>query len=275
MSGGADRASAATPKARVLAQDRLRAATATESLGARAASNDKYSSVDFQGWLLSHLEVAPGWDVLDVGCGTGAQALSFLDLAGSQGSVSCIDVSADSVDALSRRAEGAPNLQAIAADMGELGTAIESRFRVTAFDLAHSTYAIYYAANPTLVLDAMRAALKPAGRLAVCVPAPGHGLVRFMDSFIALPEEVRAGDAFAPDVLQPYFDSHFSSVTAQKLRNVVRIPSVAEVLGFLSHTSYYAEAVRAPVEAAIEARIRAHGHFEYEKNSVLLIGRNG
>ena len=144
-----------------------------------------------------------------------------------------------------------------------------------AFDLAHSTYAIYYAANPTLVLDAMRAALKPAGRLAVCVPAPGHGLVRFMDSFIALPEEVRAGDAFAPDVLQPYFDSHFSSVTAQKLRNVVRIPSVAEVMGFLSHTSYYAEAVRAPVEAAIEARIRAHGHFEYEKNSVLLIGRNG
>ncbi len=275
MSGGAGPVSAAAPKTRVRVQDRLRAATATESLGARTASNDKYSSVDFQGWLLSHLEVASGSDVLDVGCGTGAQALSFLEAAGPQGSVSCIDLSADSVDALMGQAGGALNLQAITADMIELAAVIENWFRVKAFDLAHSTYAIYYASNPTLVLDAMRAALEPAGRLAVCVPAPGHGLVRFMDSFITLPEEVRAADSFAPDVLQPYFNSHFSSVTAQELRNIVRIPSTTEVMGFLRHTSYYAESVRAPVEAAIEARIRSHGHFEYEKNSVLLIGQNG
>lgn len=275
MSGGGGSVSAATRKARVRAQDRRRASTATESLGARAALNEKYSSVDFQGWLLSHLEVALGLDILDVGCGTGAQALRFLDLTGPQGSVSCIDVSADSVEALLGHAGGADNLQATAADMGELAAAIESRFRVRAFDLAHSTYALYYAANPTLVLDTMRAALKPAGRLAVCVPASGHGLVRFMDSFVTLAEEVRAADAFAPDVLQPYFDTHFSSVTAQTLRNIVRIPSASEVMGFLRHTSYYAEAVRAPVEAAIEAQIRSHGHFEYEKNSVLFIGQNG
>ena len=275
MTGGAGPVSASAPKARVLARDGQRAATATKSLGARAASNAKYSSVDFQGWLLSHLDVRPGFDVLDVGCGTGAQALRFLDLVGPQGSVSGIDVSADSVDALLAHAGNAGNLQAVVADMGGLADAIKGRFRVKAFDLAHSAYALYYATEPTLVLDAMHAALNPEGRLAICVPAPGHGLVRFMDSFVTLPEEVRAADAFASDVLQPYFDSRFSNVTVQWLQNIVKIPSVLEVMGFLRHTSYYAEAVRAPVESAIKARIQAQGYFEYEKNSVLLIGQNG
>lgn len=267
--------SGSAAKATVDARDRQRATTATKSLGARTASNDKYSSVDFQGWLISHLDVGPGMDVLDVGCGTGAQALRFLDLVGPRGSVSGIDVSADSIDALMGRAGSPRNLQAIAADMGGLAEAIKNRFRVKAFDLAHSAYALYYAAEPTPVLDAMRAALKPAGRLAVCVPAPGHGLIRFMDSFVDLPEQVRTADLFATAVLQPYFESGFSNVTEHRLRNIVKIPSVTAVMDFLRNTSYYSEVARAPVEAAVEARIRAHGHFEYEKNSVLLIGRNG
>ena len=273
MTNGADQSAASTNKARVDAKDRLRASTATQSLGTRAASNQKYSSVDFQAWLLSHLDVAPGSAILDVGCGTGAQALRVLDQVGPTGSVSCLDVSADSVATLLKDARGAANLQAAAADMGELTSVIRDQFQAKTYDLAQSTYAIYYASDPLRVLDAMFTALKPGGRLAICVPASGHGLVWFMDDFITLPAEVRAADAFATNVLQPYFDGRFADVTVQKLRNVVKIPSVAEVMSFLRHSSYYTEEVCAPVEAAIGARVEANGYFEYEKNSVLLIGQ--
>ncbi len=64
MTSNADPVSASAAKAPVQSRERQRAETATQSLGARAASNDKYSSVDFQGWLLSHLD-APSATVRD------------------------------------------------------------------------------------------------------------------------------------------------------------------------------------------------------------------
>src|SRR5712692_3742238 len=62
--------------------------TATDSLKARLDINSKYGAFNFHQWAISHMQISPGMDLLDVGCGTGVQALLALDLVGGTGSVS-------------------------------------------------------------------------------------------------------------------------------------------------------------------------------------------
>lgn len=247
-------------------------ATSHASLTARLASNERYGGVDFQGWLLGHLGVEPGMDILDVGCGSGAQTLRLLAQVGAAGSVSALDISAESVAAL-RRAAPAPNLQVEAADMADLAQVVAGRFRHRRYDLAQSTYALYYAADPVAVLEAMRLALKPGGRMAVCVPNNPHGLVELVKRFRPVPEAVESCGRFGPEVLEPYFRRRCATVDIHLLRNDLAIPRTDEVIGFLRNSSYFAPAIEAQVRAAVDAEIARTGQFRYQKNSYLIIGR--
>jgi ubiquinone/menaquinone biosynthesis C-methylase UbiE len=247
--------------------------TSSDALRARLESNRRYSSVDFQDWLLERLAVAPGMDVLDVGCGTGAQALALLETVGLKGSISALDVSAPSVERVREQARKHPNLEAEVAEMMTLAEVIAARFRVKKYDLAQSTYALYYAADPVRVLDAMRAALRPTGRMAVCVPNNPHGLVEFIRRFMPVPPANDASGRFGGEVLEPYFRRHFIEVDISLLCNVQRIPTTAEVMKFWRNTSYFNADVAGAVEAAIDDEVTRAGAFAYEKNSFLVVGR--
>lgn len=246
-------------------------AISSASLAARLEINRKHEGADFHGWLLGHLAAQPGMDVLDVGCGTGAQTLKMVDIVGPRGSVSAVDISPESIAKLN--AVGAPNLQAETADMDDLAALIERQLRIKRYDLAQSTYALYYAKRPATVLDAMFAAIKPGGRLAVCVPNDPHSLSRFMARFVSLPEAVVSCTKMGRELLEPYFRSHFDEVSIHLLRNRSRISSVADVMTFLRNTSYYDPTVESRVLAAVESEIAANGAFVSEKNSLLIVGR--
>ncbi|WP_430397219.1 class I SAM-dependent methyltransferase [Ferrovibrio sp.] len=248
--------------------------TSTSALQARLDSNNRFSAVDFQTWLFERLAPRAGMDVLDVGCGTGAQSLRLLDAVGAQGSVSALDLSAASVEGLVAKAAGRGKLQAVVSGMDDLGKVIAGQFAVKQYDLAQSTYALYYAADPVRVLDAMRAALKPDGRLAVCVPNHPHGLVELIRRFGPIPKPVDDCNFFPVQVLDPYFRRHFVQVTVHLLRNTQRVPSVEEVMVFLRNAAYFNPATADQVAAAVAEEIARHGYFTYDKHSYLIIGCN-
>ena len=127
--------------------------TATDSLTTRLAINEKYGAFDFHSWVLSHLAFRPGTDVLDVGCGTGVHAIKALEIMNNAGSVSAMDLSADSVAVLQERARRYSNLETAVGDMGDLGRIIHERFHVQSYDLAYSVYALWYARDHFSVLD--------------------------------------------------------------------------------------------------------------------------
>jgi len=246
--------------------------TSSAALAERLETNRKYSAVDFQDWLMQRLAVRPGADVLDVGCGTGAQTLAFLSAVGPRGSVSALDLSPESIATVRTRAGAAPNLQGEVADMMDVAEVVARRFRVKRFDLAQSTYALYYATRPVGVLDAMRRVLKPGGRIAVCTPNNPHGLIEFIRRFTEVPAANDANGRFGPDVLEPYFRRHFFVVDIALLCNVQRVPTVDEVMRFWRNTSYYDSAVADRVATAVEDEISRRGGFFYEKNSYLIVG---
>jgi ubiquinone/menaquinone biosynthesis C-methylase UbiE len=246
--------------------------TSTASLSVRLDANRQYSAIDFQDWLQSRLDVREGMHVLDVGCGTGAQSLEFLRRVGTSGSVSSLDIAPASIDHLRRQAH-AGNIQAEVSDMMNLGALIDQTFLRKRFDLAQTTYALYYAKDPLHVLDVMRGVVEPGGRIAACVPNNPHGFVEFVRRFCPVPEAATASGQFGPDVLEPYFRTNFDEVTVHLLRNMQRLPDVESVMQFWRNTSYFDPSAASNVRAAVERQIASDGHFAYAKHSFLIIGQ--
>ncbi|MEQ8700616.1 MAG: class I SAM-dependent methyltransferase [Bauldia litoralis] len=254
--------------------EKFERATSRDSLAKRLKINKAYASADFDGWLMSRLAVQQGEDVLDVGCGTGAQTSLFAKLVQPGGSVSAIDISAESIAALKDRLDDTDPVQAVAADMADLRSHIDGTFAVKQFDLAQSTYALYYAKEREVVLDVMKAALKPRGRLAVFTPQGPHGLVELAARFSTVPEPVYDSLRFGAEVLAPWFRAAFETVEEHHFHNRLSIPTADEVITFYRATTYYEASAEADIRTYVEAEIAGKGVFEYEKNGYLAIGRD-
>jgi SAM-dependent methyltransferase len=209
-----------------------------------------------------------------VGCGTGAQTLPFLKIVGTSGSVSSLDISAESIATLSKRAGSAPNLDAIAADMADLKQCIATRFRVKKYDIAHSSYALYYSPARVEVLGVMRDSLKPGGKLAVFTPNRPHGMVDFARQFHPIAPEIDESLEFGPAVLEPFFRRNFWDVVVHYFHNVVRVTSVEDALSFYRATTYYVKSAEDQIRGRLSELIRRDGCFQYEKNGYLIVGAN-
>jgi len=253
--------------------DLLDRATSSVSLDIRLKANAKYSSTNFNEWLMERLQVRRGMDILDVGCGNGAQTIPFSRLVGEHGSVSAIDLSSESIQTLSDSFNGMGNIQAVCGDMAELGPIIAEQFKVKRYDLAHSSYALYYSKDRYQVLHAMRSALKKEGRLAIFTPNEPHGMVDFVKQFTEIPLQVEQCFVFGPDVLESYFRKHFWDVSIFLFHNVVRIPLLEDVMNFYRVTTYYDADSDKKVKNAVQTEIENNGYFEYEKNGYLIIGQ--
>ena len=55
--------------------------------------------------MFSQLDVRPGHKVLDIGCGTGKQTIPISKLVGEVGSVTAVDISAESLALLQKTAD--------------------------------------------------------------------------------------------------------------------------------------------------------------------------
>jgi ubiquinone/menaquinone biosynthesis C-methylase UbiE len=247
-------------------------ATAATFLEKRIEINHAYSSADFDAWLLQRLKVVAGEDVLDVGCGSGAQTVPFWKLVEPAGSVSSLDISAESVALLKSRVPVGARVEAVVADMAELPHLVTNVFSVKRYTLAHSSYALYYSAKRLEVLDAMRGALKPGGRCAVFTPNGTHGLVELAARYTDIPSAVYESLRFGTDVLEPYFAARFNQYDVHNFHNVVSVPSADILIEFFRQTTYYDAEAEVGIRAFVEEAIIRNGRFDYEKNGYLIIG---
>jgi len=246
--------------------------TATGSLNTRLEINQKYGAFDFHQWVISRLAFRPGADVLDVGCGTGVQALRALEAVGESGSVSATDLSAGSVDTLKKNAANYRNLDTLVGDMKDLAGMIAEKFRVKRYDLAYSVYALWYSTDHFGVLDAMRNSLKPGGRLVVCTPNAPNGLRETIKRLGQPRPELDQATNFGPNVLEPYFRAYFDSIVIHLRRNAMHITDVEDVLRFYRSTGYYDAQLEPRLKKHAELEIELNGYFLFEKNNYLIEG---
>jgi len=248
--------------------------TSNKSLRVRLDANQAFGDFDFHAWIHKHYAFALGMDVLDVGCGNGAQVIEALKRLGPNGSITALDLSPDSIAQLVTSSGAPANLQAEVGDMRELARLIAQRFRVKRYDLAHSTYALFYAKDHLPVLEAMCSALKSGARMIVTTPVGPNGLRKLVNRLGFATPELDPIDQFGSHVLEPYFRSTFPRFDIQIGRNVLRIPSAEAFVTLYRSTAYYFPEAEDSLLQIVRSELASRGHFAFEKNVYMIIGYN-
>lgn len=113
--------------------------------------------------MLASLNVEPGQTVCDLGCGNGFYTLKLAKLVGPKGSVLAVDIQPEMLEMLAERAKsrGVPNIEPIE------GAIDDPRLPAGEVDLILLVDVYHEFSHPPEMLAAMRASLKPTGRIAL------------------------------------------------------------------------------------------------------------
>lgn len=113
--------------------------------------------------MLAALNVQPGQTVCDMGCGNGFYTLPLAKLVGDDGRVIAVDIQREMLGLLKDRAaaEKVDNIEYV------LGTVIDPRLEPNSADLVLMVDVYHEFSRPEEMLRAIRASLKPGGRVAL------------------------------------------------------------------------------------------------------------
>lgn len=164
-------------------------------------------------------QIAPGQRVLDVGAGTGDQALAVAERVGPEGSVLATDFSPEMIEVAQARvaAAGATNIELRVADAMSLGVPPES------FDALVSGFTLMFVPEPEKAVQELFAALRPGARFALSVWGPPPTV-----PMLSLPMSV-----FGPELQLPPPDPSqpglFSLADMDRLRDMIEAPGFTDV----------------------------------------------
>ncbi|MEO0390950.1 MAG: class I SAM-dependent methyltransferase [Pseudomonadota bacterium] len=118
--------------------------------------------------VLDRADLQRGWDVIDVGCGTGASVLAAADAVGPAGTVTGLDISPALLNLARERLKGRSTTALIEGDAQNYGFAPGSA------DALISRFGVMFFADTTAAFANMARALRPGAAMTVAAwgPAP-------------------------------------------------------------------------------------------------------
>ena len=247
-----------------------RAASCSEALETRIGLNRGLGARDFDGWVVRQLQPKHGEHILDVGCGTGEFAIPCARIVGSQGGVTGLDISRDSLSKLRAEAE-VQNLKitTILGPMEELSRYVPNGF----FDAVLSSYALYYSTKPEQTIQDMCQCLKQEGRVLVVGPDRENNqqLLDLLEPLIGIPETSIYNRDFAYRIVIPMCNMLFREVRVEYFRNPVTFPDTGLLLKYWQSSGYYDAQAEDAVEKAIMSYFLEHSEFILQKRIVSVI----
>jgi ubiquinone/menaquinone biosynthesis C-methylase UbiE len=111
--------------------------------------------------LFKALQIKPGQKVCDLGCGNGFYTLKMANRVGKEGTVYAVDIQNEMLHMLNERAKNArlTNIKPV------LGSRVDPRLPEHELDLVLLVDVYHELSNPAEILKAIRASLKPHGRM--------------------------------------------------------------------------------------------------------------
>ncbi len=241
-------------------------------LTARAESNRRYGSADFDDWVRSLLDDLSFETVLELGCGAGNQLIHY----GAKGALEYVvgvDVSADALEIAERRlAEVGSPRQLVHAPMEHAFThpaLVDDRF-----DLVSCFYALYYAREPRAVLQAM---IAHADRAVLVVGPWGQNnatLFDLMRAYGPLPKLAEwSSTGFMEEIVLPTIDASSLDLDVSTFTSEVSFPDVEAFLAYWRASGFHDPSAEVEVARDIEARYAAGNPVVIEKHAMAAIGR--
>ena len=254
--------------------EKKRRAISSSDLKMRLDLNKKYQSKDFQVWLRKRLAIKNGEQILDVGCGTGAQSIPMAEDAGTHGRVVSLDISSDSIEVLKNSVPEhlKDRISAYTLDMGFLKDFLKENYKDKFYSLAQCSYALYYSPKRIEVLEEMQRRTSPLGRVAVFTPSPPHGMIEFVSKYHDISMPVNDSLYFGENVLRNLFRKCFWEVEVHYFQSVISIDCFEDFKSFYEATTYFNSEYANDVYKGAKDQIEKDGALNFEKCGILLIG---
>lgn len=239
--------------------------TSTSSLDARLEANRRSQKIDFKEWSVKILSPKEGDKVLEIGCGTGSQTIPVATKIGERGSLTFVDLSAQSVATVSEKLGSSTTQRGIVGSMDDIDDLLDPDNGK--FDLIYSVYAMYYAKEPKRLLDYLFNRLSPDGRICILGPESPHGFVELARKYFEIPEEVDRSLNFRTEVVESFMKENFQTFEVCVIRNPQFFYSVEDALEFFRNTTYYSQKFEKQISEVIEQEILDNSVFVVDKYS--------
>jgi len=240
--------------------------TSGDFLKTRLSINSKYSKNNLIEWQSNKIKFNKASDVLDLGCGNGAQAKFLINRITQDKTLTCVDLSKKSLGLLKKSIKN-KNLKIINMNMDDLPLKYND-----SFDILHSSYALYYSSNPKKLLDHCYKLLNPNGKFIVTVPCYPHTLVEEIDNIKKIPKNVHESLKFYENFLKKYFENKFSKIKIHNFKNILEINEEKDLIKLYESTTYYDKNNCSELIKIFRHNMNKSGVFKLRKNAKLLIG---
>ncbi len=140
----------------------------TKDLAVRIDIHSKFGARNIDAWMLDLINLQPGINILDVGCGSGKQCFSYHDWLKGDARITGGDVSEELL-CQARETNGKKNTGIV---YEYLNFNQPFPHKDGKFDFLSCCFAIYYAENIPFTIKEMHRVTKPGGRLFTTGPMP-------------------------------------------------------------------------------------------------------
>ena len=241
-----------------------------EALKKRIQSNERFGSSDLNSWIFAQLDAHAGMKVLDLGCGTGKQSLALAQIVGERGHVTALDISAQALAELQKRADDSGVSDRIETICISLDDFAEMSAPPT-FHRVVSSYALYYARHPASVVRNVFQRLEDGGVMFICGPAKDNNaeLIAFQSRLNGHSIPATSAPArIMEDDLASWVRDIFGGSTTSRFENRIAFDSADALHEYwTSHNLFDAQLDRRFMAAA-EEHFRSSGQFENVKRAI-------
>ena len=232
-------------------------------------------------WILDIVKIKKGENILDLGCGTGKQVISFGKILEGTGGITACDIKNDLIDKAKSavKENGISNVSFILHDMNK-----KLPFQDNSFDMISSCFAIYYVDDPEVVIKDCNRVLRKDGRMFIAGPTP-QNTKDFWDlhekiTGKMIPEVALKRRARIHDVFIPLMKKHFSNVVVEVFNNSLKFRDSQQLLDWYTTSLLFKEGIEddkkeivvKDMKEAVEEEIQRNGFYEVKKQVYGVLG---
>lgn len=257
--------------------DIMQALRANERLASSFNLHEKYSvnAYGWYPWLFDQLHLTEGMRILDIGCGVGLIWQRNMEKIPQGCSVTCLDKNADALETLRSGIEREHRTLQNGVEFRMVcGKAEDFCFEAQKYDCVIASYVLGFVKDQDALLEKVRSALKPGGRLFVAASGERkfHQLHELADEFFGKISPISRQEQvmMSSQELERLLDRHFGRRSMARYEDSLVIDSAEDICSYLFSASELAERLdfgrRQEFAAFVARRLEKIGPMKVDKD---------